>query len=165
MSLLRKSVLVAILQVLLVGSIGAKFLIDREQYPRVWIQTRPFDPSLPIRGRYVQLSAVVNLSDGSAPLSLAGVTRVRLAVHDGSLVAIADESGQQSVRSTRCGANPCWVLVEPLTYFISEHAADPSRRAANRELWVEASIPPNGPPRPIQLGEMAEGKISPLNLD
>jgi hypothetical protein len=36
------------------------------------------------------------------------------------------------------------VLVQPVPYFIPEHAADPSSRAAGEELWVEVTIPGHG---------------------
>ena len=37
-------------------SIGGKLLVDRTIYPRVWMLARPYDPNLPIRGRYVRLT-------------------------------------------------------------------------------------------------------------
>lgn len=54
----------------------------------------------------------------------------------------------------------------PVVYFIPEHAADPSQRAAGEQLWIECTLPPAGPPRPIRLGvKKGEGPIEPLNLD
>ena len=44
------------LHVALVLSIGGKLLYDRATRPRQWLLTRPFDPNLPIRGRYVRLA-------------------------------------------------------------------------------------------------------------
>jgi hypothetical protein len=164
MTPLKKGLMVGVLQVLLIGSVGAKFLLDREQYPRVWIQTRPVDPNLPIRGRYVQLLAVVELEDKTPPGGNSGWKQVRLTIRDGTLVAIADASGHQNIRGTSCGAQRCWVLDEPVAFFIPEHAADPSRSKPGEELWVEASIPPKGPPRPIQLGVKVDGKLSVIDV-
>jgi hypothetical protein len=41
--------------------------------------------------------------------------------------------------------------MEPVAFFLPEHAADPSRLSPGKELWVEVSVPRKGPPRPIQL--------------
>ena len=164
MTSLRTGLIVALLQVLLVGSVGAKFLIDRTQYPRVWMATRPFDPNLPIRGRYVSLSPVVKLEGETREAGAYGYKRVRRVVRDNTLVAIPDENGRQSVRSVTCGPEKCSVLAEPLAYFIPEHVADPSRHKSDEELWVEATIPPTGPPRPIRLGLKANGKMTILDV-
>jgi hypothetical protein len=58
MRVLYKGLIIAGIQVLLVGSLGAKLLIDRATLPRVWVQVAPFDPLLPIRGRYLRLKIV-----------------------------------------------------------------------------------------------------------
>ena len=165
MKVLSKGLLVAVVQVLLVGSVGAKFLIDRAHYPRVWIATQAVDPDLPVRGRYVQVLAIVATEGGAAPNAMGGSQRVRLAVRNDALVAIRDKDGHQWVRQTNCGAAHCWVLIEPLAYFIPEHGADPTRHKADEELWVEASIPPTGPPRPIRLGRRSEGKITVIETE
>ena len=36
-------------------------------------------------------------------------------------------------------------------YFIPDRAKGPFPLQAGQELWVEVTIPPSGPPRPIQL--------------
>ena len=58
-----KGLLVAAVQVSLVASLGLKLLYDRANRPRVWVLTAPYDPSLPIRGRYVSLQLVVEPGD------------------------------------------------------------------------------------------------------
>ncbi len=111
----------ALVQVLLVGALGGKLLLDRERYPRVWVETEPVDPDLPIRGRYVRLGLV---PDGEH-------------------------------------------IPEPVTvaYFIPEDIADPSVRPEGEALWVEVTVPPSGPPRPIRLGvRRGDGEIEPLDL-
>src|SRR2546426_5931075 len=40
-------------------SLGAKLLIDRARLPRAWVHVVPFDPDLPLRGRYVRLALEV----------------------------------------------------------------------------------------------------------
>lgn len=165
MASLKTGLFVALVQVLLVASVGAKFLVDRIQYPKVWIAAQPYDPNLPIRGRYVSLSAIVKLDDPAPPTAAAfQYKKVRLTVRNDALVAIPDERGHQNVRTGRCGTEQCWVLAEPMAYFIPEHIGDPSRRKAGEELWVEATIPPNGPPRPIRLGVKSDGKMSVLDI-
>jgi hypothetical protein len=45
----------AALQCALVLSLSGKLLYDRATRPRVWVKTAPWDPNLPIRGRYLSL--------------------------------------------------------------------------------------------------------------
>jgi hypothetical protein len=63
MSLRKKALLLGIFQCLLVLSLSGKLLYDRETRPRVWVKTRPWDPSLPIRGRYLSLQLVPQAGD------------------------------------------------------------------------------------------------------
>lgn len=51
----RKSLILAAVQCGIVLSMGGKLLYDRATCPRVWVKTAPYDPSLPIRGRYLAL--------------------------------------------------------------------------------------------------------------
>ncbi|MDH4260128.1 MAG: GDYXXLXY domain-containing protein [Gammaproteobacteria bacterium] len=169
MNTLTKGLVVAAVQVLLVGSVGAKFLIDRANYPRVWVETAPYDPDLPIRGRYVRIAALVDVKRSETPdkpgtpdgpVMFAG----RLEVQGERLVAIKDDYGRHWVSSRRCGESQCWQLDDALAYFIPEHVADPSRRPAGETLWVEVTVPPNGAPRPIRLGVRNDGQLTPLEL-
>ncbi len=162
---IHAGLLVAAAQVLIVAGVGGKYWFDREHYPHVWIETRPVDPNLPIRGRYVQLSAAVQLDSAPPGAPRTANQRVRLTVRDDQLVAVPDENGRHGVRPANCAGRPCWVLIEPLAFFISEQAVDPSRRPAGEELWVEATIPPSGPPRPIRLGQKSDGGIVPIKTD
>ena len=54
-----KGLIIAVIHVCLVSALGAKLLYDRATLPRVWVKTAPYDPNLPIRGRYVSLRVVV----------------------------------------------------------------------------------------------------------
>jgi hypothetical protein len=49
-----------------------------------------------------------------------------------------------------------------LAYFIPEHVPDPSLRPPGEELWVEVTLPRQGPPRPIRLAVKKDGKLTPL---
>jgi len=56
------------------------------------------------------------------------------------------------------------VLSEPVSYFLPEHAIDPSRRQQGEELWVEVTVPAKGPPRPIQLAVKRGETFTPLDI-
>ena len=163
MTLGQKGLVLAALQLLVVGSLGAKLLADRATLPRVWVRTAPVDPNLPIRGRYVRIRIEV---EGSRDLL---GHRVSLRAQDGRLVA-APATGStfgpwltlQPGRTSRPGVLE---LNQPLAFFIPEHAVDPSRRAPGEELWVEVSVPAHGAPRPIRLGVKKDGTLTPLSLN
>jgi hypothetical protein len=55
MKLVQKALLLAAVQCLMVLSLTGKLLYDRATCPRVWVKTAPYDPNLPIRGRYLAL--------------------------------------------------------------------------------------------------------------
>jgi hypothetical protein len=54
---------------------------------------------------------------------------------------------------------------QQVDYFIPKHADDPSQRPQGEELWVEVTVPPKGPPRPIRLGIKKSGVLTPLLLN
>jgi hypothetical protein len=127
----------------------------------------PFDPNLPIRGRYVSLA--LEVATDAVPAADDGVSLfpVALVARNGALVAVpATASSHVHVRSTtrERGAHAT-VLSEPVAYFIPEHVADPSRRPPGEELWVEVTIPRSGAPRPIRLGVRKDGVLTPLELN
>jgi hypothetical protein len=169
MNAFAKGLLVGVVQVLLVATIGAKFLYDRSHYPRVWVETAPYDPDLPIRGRYVSVAALVDVQRSPTPKATGKPDESvaflgRLDVRNGRLLAIEDSGGRHWIVNARCGAAQCWRLTEPLAYFIPESAEDPSRRPAGETLWVEVTVPPKGPPRPVRLGVKKGGRLTPLDL-
>lgn len=155
MTPLARGLAVGAAQALLLAGIGAKFLWDRASYPRLWVETAPYDPVMPIRGRYVSIALRVD-ADRAPPEAEADrapdTFLARLEARDGRLVAVQDdERGRHWVRSARCGERGCWQLAEPLAYFIPEHAVDPSRPQPGASLWAEVTLPPAGAPRPIRL--------------
>lgn len=183
MSRLMKGLALALVQMLIMGSVAAKLVVDRARYPKVWVETAPFDPDLPIRGRYVRLAVVVEVDDSNAPddqpfpedlqfpdsafRSYFG-GRLEVRGNPGRLVAVPDDSGRHSFRAGGCvgGDEECVVLDEPLAFFIPERIPDPSIRQEDEELWVEVTLPPKGAPRPIRLGVKKDGseKIEPLDI-
>jgi hypothetical protein len=149
---------VAAVHVVLVLSLGATLHYDRARLPRVWARTLPIDPDSLFRGRYVQLGVEVS----GIELEEDEPARARLSASEDQLVAVRDDEGRHVVRQRLRNADPVAVLEEPLALFIPEHAADPTRRGPDEELWVEVTVPRNGPPRPIRLGVKKAGVLTPL---
>lgn len=185
MSRERKGLVVAVVQVLLVCSLGGKLLLDRHRYPRVWVKTTSYDPEHIVRGRYVSLALEVPLiskfeltpderqerADLKAKypqMPPQGVRRLgRLEVRDGKLVAIEvpDMKTGGWEWMTIDPADPSRVTWgQPVEYYIPEHAEDPSRQPRGSALWAEVTIPQKGPPRPIQLATSGPGGWHVLDL-
>jgi hypothetical protein len=162
--LVRKGLVVVVLHVALVASVGAKLLVDRATKPRVWTRAAPFDPDLPIRGRYVRLRLeAVPSRDFEAPLAYdRGVV---LSAQDGKLVATPSDNDANLARISSRDGERIALLAVPVAYFIPEHIPDPSVRQPGEELWVEVTVPGDGPPRPIRLGIRRNGTITPLKID
>ena len=173
MNQLQKGLLFAVIQVLLVSSLGAKLLWDRETSPRGWAVTQGYDPDLPIRGRYVNISllvkadAVFTPSQGPVLFPGHGSQNVDLVVDNGRIAAIPagrytglSVSGPQ-VRDGEILAT----LSPPVVYFLPERAADPLRGHATGTLFVEVTLPRKGPPRPIRFGTKVGSEIVPLETE
>jgi len=154
----------AIVHVALVGMLGLKLLADRARLPRAWARTLPYDPSLPIRGRYVRLRLEVPLE--SVPWSIRPFEHmsVRLEARDHRLRGVPDTTTGRLVSIDSAGGVRRAALLQPVAFFIPEHVPDPSVRSAGEELWAEVTIPARGPPRPIRLGVRRGEKITPLDL-
>jgi len=137
MNAIQRGLLLALIQVALVSSLGGKLLYDRATRPRVWVRAAPYDPSTPFRGRYVSLRLITSdvMPGGDHPTP-------------GSTPPIPE-----GVSTTA-----------PVAFFIPEQVPDPSIRPPGEELWVEVTIPREGPPRPIRLGVRKDGELTPLSL-
>ena len=169
-----KGLVIAAVQVGLVASLGVKLLYDRTTRPRVWALAAPYDPNLPIRGRYVRLQLVVEprgLTQTEAAPGRQQLQPVTLHVEAGRLVAEAQsqergfDPSDIYVRFIQRQDQELVVLRRSLAFFITEHIPDPSLRPQGEELWVEVTIPKKGPPRPIRLGvKRGDGPILPLEL-
>jgi hypothetical protein len=163
---------VAALHVAIVASLGAKLVVDRATRPRGWARATPFDPELPIRGRYVRLRVEAPL-DASAAVDEAQLRRpfgqraqFDLAASDQQIIAVrASDSSARWAWVSKRDDRQIAMLEEPVAYFIPEHVPDPSRRPAGEELWVEVTIPRRGGPRPIRLGVKKNGLLTPLAID
>lgn len=161
----RNGLIVAILHVALVSGLGIKFVADRMTRPRVWARVAPYDPNLPIRGRYVRLQLEVTPLDGTLPAPDQSRVPVDLQVRNEVLVAVpASRSNGLFLRGFERQGQRRAALTQPIAYFIPEHVSDPSQRPAGEELWVEVTIPKHGAPRPIRLGVIKNGTLTPLDL-
>jgi hypothetical protein len=155
---LTRGIALGVLQCLLVLSLAGKFAWDRERLPRAWARTAPVDPNLPIRGRYLSLRVEV-----AVPPEMTGIQKV-----DWFLASLTAENGRLTAHpsATRTGSMVTrgreFTLMEPVAYFIPEHAPDPSRLHPGEELWVELTVPRSGPPRPIRLAIKRDGVLTPL---
>ena len=155
MTIRNRGLMLALLHAIMVSSLGGKLLVDRVRYPRVWAQAMPFDPNLPIRGRFVRIGVKVSIPPGSGEFYWG-----KLSIENGELVARpgAENTGARVFSARR-------ILADPVAFFIPEHVPDPSVRQSGEELWVELTVPPNGPPRPIRLAVKKDGRLTPLDLD
>ena len=156
MTVLMKSLILCGVQTAMVLSIGGKMLLDRATLPKLWVRVMPYDPNLPIRGRYVALT--VNAEARGFPAG-AIYDQVNYAVEDGKLVA------RPAVRDGTGASVSNGVSQVRIAYFIPEHATDPSLRPSDEELWAEVTVPKLGPPRPIRLGVKKGGVLTPLELN
>ena len=190
MKLSKTSIVLLVIQLALVSSIAAKYLYQRSHCPRVWTRAAAYDPELVMRGRYLSLQLTVDGCQSTLPSALRatfprntdGTTKptgftvtnqsrvefkAKLKVENNKLVAIRIPEADLKSKGVDVSAMPgaacdALRLDEPVDFYIAEHAADPSRLKPGQELWIEVTIPPKGPPRPIQLALKQDGAWKPL---
>ena len=171
MKTIQKGLAVAVIQILIVLSVGGKLLYDRATKPRVWVRTAAIDPDLPIRGRYLTLNLEVHNAEPAQPQDpkhpgiYSGSYYVELAVENNQLVAHKTErSTGMTINSwgwQRNRGGDISVLSSPVLFFLPEHAEAP-RIGRDGELWAEVTVPKKGPPRPIQLAIKRGSQWTPL---
>jgi len=189
------SIVVLAVQLALVSSIAAKYLYQRRTCPRVWTRTVAVDPEGVMRGRYLALQLVVDACKSTLPsakmakmphspegfpvgnsylvLSQSGFSfPARLSVQNNKLVAIripdsGDPSRGQWVQTSP--GLPCdsLHLQNSVDFYLPEHAALAwaASPMSVREIWVEVTVPPKGPPRPIQLALKDNGVWKPVAFE
>lgn len=174
MSRLTKGLILAGIQLAIVASLGAKLALDRARFPRVWAKVRSYDPDLPIRGRYLSLQLAVQMQPGGEggakmprPESKApcGSASGNLLAMNGQLAATPSEYGQGVMLTTCLAPNlkEVW-LMQPVLYFLPEHAENPIQTPRGGELWAEVTVPKKGPPRPIRLAVKKGNSFTPLDI-
>lgn len=182
-----RAIALVVIQCLLVSSIAAKYLYERVTCPRVWVRVAQYDPNLPMRGRYLALSPVVDActlphdkdsasrwTDVNGHEKVSWHWQVRTYARDGKLVV-------EDARNVlpRTGTQTIWLNGDPSTgdtscdharlsavdFFIPDTAQSPFPLKSGQELWAEVTVPPLGPPRPIQLAISSNGEWKALNLN
>jgi hypothetical protein len=111
--------------------------------------------------------------------------RARLKVEDNRLlvVRVPDSDGSyvgQWVDAESGSSCDAMLLQELVSFYLPEHAKDPTPIRQGHwdtqqkkwipdpntpELWMEVTVPPNGPPRPIQLALKENGVWKPIPLN
>ena len=164
---LWRGLLVALVQLMLVGSLAGKLWYERATLPRVWVRCSGVDPDDPLRGRYVELRLTVPLATNVDPYGPA-----RLYVDGAELVAERVPLPRRGTWTEVSFAGreretlPFALLDPPVAVFLPEHVPDPTLRLPGEELWLEVTVPEEGPPRPIRLGiKRGSAGIAPLSFD
>ncbi len=189
----RVSVTLLVIQIVIVSSIALKYLYQRATCPRVWARAAAYDPSLIMRGRYLSLQLTVDgcsstlpsAKDAQFPRNQNGVPngqrfninapdvvwfQAKLAVKDNKLIAVRTPDSEGTAATQTVSAAPSAAcdqmrLSNPVDFYIAEHANDPSWLKTGQELWIEVTVPPKGPPRPLQLALKDNGVWKPLAFD
>lgn len=191
-SLSFASLALLVIQLTLVSSIAAKYLYQRWTCPRVWTVAAAYDPELPMRGRYIQTRLVVDGCQSTLPSAKAAtfprdyngavrpgpyqlrpvpVTfRANLKVESNKLMAVlivGDETGRAGQEISVAPGAGCdqMRLSTPTNFYIAEHASSPLPLKQGQQLWIEVTVPPKGPPRPIQMALKDNGVWKPLGLN
>jgi hypothetical protein len=172
---IRPGLLLFFVQLVLVLSVAGKYLYERQTRPRVWTKATQFDPNLPLRGRYLALQLLLDAC--SLPQDAEHVIRpysgshsfwqwnVSLAAENGKIVPRVAPQGRETL--TLFADRPCdrAALSNQELLFIPDRARVPLPLQPGQELWVEVTVPANGPPRPIQIALSSAAGFHPLKLE
>jgi hypothetical protein len=171
----RRAAGVALLgiQLALVLSVAGKFFYERGVRPRVWVRAGSSDPNLPLRGRYLALPLVVEAC---------GLPRDKAHYHEGYEIFGHVKMPVLNERP-REPSNADYLLLREkipcdratlthgsggfteVNYFIPDTARPPLPLKPGEELWVEVTVPAEGPPRPIQLALSDAGGFRVLKFE
>jgi hypothetical protein len=179
----KSAVLLLVIQLVLVLSVAAQFLLDRETCPRIWIRAKVVDPVTPLRGRYLALEPLI---DGCSLLHQKPFYSYPESVRNSTTffsqwdVTIHAEHGQLIPQKWQLGEPRYTTMVvryhsnEPCTrmhlspgidFYIPDNATQVVNLKHGQELWVEATIPHSGPPRPINLAISDASGFRPLRFE
>ncbi len=186
------SLALLIVQLVLVSAVAGKYEYQRWRCPRVWTRADGIASQSPLRGRYMALqlrvdgcqstlpSAAqarfprdVNGAAKPGPYIVTGVPAVRfradLKVENNRLEAIRIPDQEQRRDGSVVNAWPgksCgdMTLGNPVFYYIPDNARRLFPLKAGQELWIEATIPPQGPPQPTQMALKENGIWEPLGF-
>jgi len=170
------------IQMLIVCSVAGKYWYGRATYPRVWVRVQSFDPEMPVRGRYLALTPLVDAcglprtsdrerferyDDKRQPIQSSAYWTWRVTTHadKGALVVTAAKESAPMDVEFHFGDDCHRVRLLPsLDLFIPDTAKLP-RQEPHEEFWMEVTVPPAGPPRAIQLATSLDGKWQPLKFN
>jgi hypothetical protein len=185
------SVALLVIQLAIVSLIAGKYLYQRWRCPRVWTRAEAIDPSLPMRGRYLSLQLTVDGCQSTLPSAklatfardVTGAIkpgpyvlrpqtvdfRANLKVENYKLIAVRVEGQEDRTAGEEVSAAPAapcdqMRLDSSVDFYIAEHAQSPLPLKPGQELWIEVTVPPKGPPRPIQLALKQGGAWKPLKF-
>lgn len=180
----RTAVALLLIQLVIVLSIAGKYLYERKVCPRIWVRATQFDPELPLRGRYLALQLMTDacslprdhdhylkgyVIDGKQQ---PGSWRWTVTIKEkgGRLVPQLEDHPKTPGKTESLELRedqPCdrAVLPSGVEYFIPDRAKSPFPLQAGEELWVEVTVPPSGPPRPIQLALASQAGFRPLRFE
>jgi hypothetical protein len=79
----------------------------------------------------------------------------------GQLVGVGNQDGEFFANVRRRDNSLVAVITGETAYFLPEHVNGPVLHNPADELWIEATIPRKGPPRPIRLGIKKDGVLTP----
>src|ERR1039458_7513579 len=183
------SIALLVFQLFIVSSVAGKYLWQRWRCPSVWTRAAAIDPELPMRGRYLSLQLTVDGCQSTLPsaklatfprdvngavkpgpyvLRPQPVTfRANLKVENNKLVAVRPEGQEDPATGQEISvmpSAPCgqMVLADGVDFYIPDTARSPLPLQSGQELWIEVTVPPTGPPRPIQLALKDNGGWKPL---
>jgi hypothetical protein len=179
MRAIRPGLILLLVQLALVLSVAGKYLYERQNRPRVWTRAAQFDPALPLRGRYLALQLVLDACglprDAEHTIHQYGGSHsfwqwnVSLIAANGKLVPRLEKrwSPRGGGTLTLLADKPCdrATLSSEEMLFIPDRAHPPLPLLPGQELWVEVTLPPSGPPRPIQIALSSAEGFHPLKLD
>jgi len=184
MSKRRAGLILLTVQLLIVLSVAGKYLYERRFYPRVWTPAMQVDPNLPLRGRYLALQLMIDACSlpkdaqyyrpGGRP-EIASLTSgwswpIDPVPVNGRLGARLADPGSENGKTQEIFLQehaPC--TQAPFSrgelYFIPDTANPPFPLRPGQQLWVEVTLPPSGPPRPIQLAIADSSGFHPLKFE
>lgn len=184
----RISVVLLVIQLAIVSSVAAQYLYQRWKSPGVWTRAVEVDPPSPMRGRYLRLQLIVDGCQSTLPSAKAAeflrdingaavqgqfgmragsLFRANLEIQNNRLVAInaaLDETGREGQQVIALPGTACdqMILYGPVPFYVAQGTIEPSTLKAGQELWMEVTVPPAGPPRPLQLALKDNGEWKPL---
>ena len=185
------SLVLLVFQLAIVSTIAAKYWYQRWSCPRVWTRAAAIDPQLPMRGRYLALQLTVDgcqstlpsAKNANFPRDVNGAVKpgpyvlrpnavdfhANLKVVNNTLVAVRLEGTEDSSAGEEVvgpAGSPCnqMQLASSTDFFIPDTAQSPLPLKPSQELWIEVTVPPKGPPRPMQLALKQDGQWKPLAL-